>query len=271
MRPLLLLLLLLVLASLTCALTACANQAEPVASGEPTPAATPAPAEPAPEATPEELKSNRWGTEGYITLEGERYKVRWSDGDSFKFLEGPHEGSGVRLQGYNTLESYGPVHSWGRWSAEDLYAIAADGKNLAAEQNWSCTTDGSKDGYGRLLMDCPGVALHMIQAGHAHAFVFDGADRPKLVLAMRAAQKAKAGIWAHGVPTVLVTSLHSIDEGMNPAYNRVVDTNTGITVTREHTDTYTSCQKVCLDGPKGSCMTYVPFKNRYRNKPECLQ
>lgn len=261
------------LIALTCStllLTACSNKAEPVASGEPTPAPAPEPTPP-PEPTPQEKKSNRWGTEGAVILDGTEYTVRWSDGDSFKFLEGPHEGSGVRLQGYNTLESYGPVHQWGDWTAAELYAIAGASKDVAAEDTWTCTTAGEKDGYGRLLLDCPGVALHMIEQGHAHAFVFDGEDRAKLVVAMRKAQKAKVGMWAKGVPATLLTSLHSVDEGMNPAYNRIIDTDTGVTTKVQHTSSYGICEVVCEGGDAGSCMTYVPFKQRYRNKPECLQ
>jgi hypothetical protein len=51
---------------------------------------------------------------GTIVLNGEKVQVNWTDGDSFKIKEGKFKGAGTRLQGFNTLEAYGPVHRWGR-------------------------------------------------------------------------------------------------------------------------------------------------------------
>ena len=99
-----------------------------------------------------------------VVLNGQQVDVRWSDGDSFKFKSGPYKGRGVRLAGYNTLESYGPVHRWGSWTAAELYAIARTSKDRASERIWQCTTDGSGGGYGRVLVDCPGVAEHLVLA-----------------------------------------------------------------------------------------------------------
>ena len=207
-----------------------------------------------------------------INLDGVRTRVRWSDGDSFKFLDGPNKGSGVRLGRYNTLESYGPAHRWGEWTAKELYDIAKSSKYLAAQEVWDCTTAGEKDGYGRLLVDCPDAALRMVEVGHAHAFYLEGEVPEDLLAAQRKAQKKGLGMWAKGVPEVLITSLHSAAERKDgSAYNRRADTRTGISTVREHTDTYETCQEVCEEGETGSCMVYVPFENRYRNKPDCLK
>lgn len=215
---------------------------------------------------------NGWGA---IQLDGERMDVKWSDGDSFKFKSGPHSGQGVRLTGYNTLESYGPVHRWGQWTASELFAFAKLGKSLASSQIWECTTQGERDGYGRLLVSCPGVAVFMILNGNAHVFGLEDAVSKEALKAQKRAQAERIGIWAKGVPTQLITSLHSADENPDQGfipYNRWVDTATGKSEQLEHGETYAVCQEVCM-GPaeSQSCMTYVPFSNRYRNKPDCLE
>lgn len=207
---------------------------------------------------------------GAILLNGERMDVRWSDGDSFKFKSGQFEGSGVRLTGFNTLESYGPVHRWGTWTGAELYAIARTSKDVAAAGLWTCSTSGEKDGYGRLLVDCPDAAEALIRVGHAHAFSMDGPSDRRLLAAQRKAQRRGLGIWKKGAPALIVTSLHSQEEGSG--YNRRVDSVTGMSSVRNHEETYQMCQEVC-EGPEGqqSCLVYVPYSRRYRNKPDCLK
>lgn len=204
-----------------------------------------------------------------ITLNGQQVDVRWSDGDSFKFKSGPYKGSGVRLMGYNTLESYGPVHRWGSWTADELYEIARSSKYRAAERIWECSTDGNKDGYGRVLVDCPGVTEHMVAIGHAHVFGMDEEGEESLIRIQQQARRKKIGIWKKGTPEAIVTSLHSASEGSG--YNRIVSGFTGKSNVRNHDETYETCQEVCEGGEQGSCMVYVPFKFRYRNKPDCLR
>ncbi len=206
----------------------------------------------------------------YVVLEGDRLKVTWSDGDSFKFREGPYKGSGVRMTGYNTLESYGPVHRWGDWTAKELFEIARTSKYVAAAEVWECTTDGELDSYRRVLVSCPGVVERMIEVGHAHVFGMEPGDvDPKLLDVQARAMKRKWGMWAKGVPDRLLTSLHSADEKEDgTAYNRSVDLATGLSSVREHTTVYEVCEEVCEGG---SCMTYVPFKKRYKGKPDCLR
>ena len=214
---------------------------------------------------------------GAIVLNGERVAVRWTDGDSFSFTEGPYKGSGTRLVGYNTLEAYGPVHSWGDWSARELYELAKSSSQVAAAQEWDCTFDGKRDGYKRLLIRCPKLAVEMARQGHGLAYAVDGEKvDPDVLAAQQEAIRERRGMWRKGVTTGVITSLHSVGEDgdaeQTEAYNRVVDTRTGAALKRAHHDTYESCQQVCetTDGAQ-SCMVYVPFKHRYRAKPDCLK
>lgn len=206
-----------------------------------------------------------------VMLNGVRVEVRWSDGDSFKIKSGRFRGVGTRLSGYNTLESFGPVHQWGSFTGEDLYTIAKDAKYEAKTQVWNCTTDPSnRDHYGRLLVHCPDLIRHMVGVGAAHLFAIDEEPDPKALAAQLAAIKAKKGIWAKGVPTALLTSLHSLDEkDWKEAYNRVADPLTGKARKVLHKETYTECQQVCM---AGSCMLFIPFKRRYgRDRAPCLK
>ena len=59
-----------------------------------------------------------------IVLDGQPILVDWDDGDTFSSPLGDGERLKARLSGYNTLESYGPVHRWGEWTAPELYSIA---------------------------------------------------------------------------------------------------------------------------------------------------
>jgi hypothetical protein len=81
-------------------------------------------------------------------------------------------------------------------------------------------------------------------------------------------------MWAGGVPPLIVSSLHSEGErelkGKAP-YDRLVDTATGQTRMRRHRSSYQPCQEVCVGEGRGrSCMLYVPFERRYRDRPACL-
>lgn len=211
---------------------------------------------------------------GSIVLNGEKTEVRWTDGDSFNFKSGPHKGKGTRLQGYNTLEAFGPVHRWGEWTAKELYDIAKGASQVAATQEWECTTDGKEDGYHRLLVNCPKLTEEMILKGVAMPYSVDGSSTPELLAAMKRAQAEKAGMWAKGVAKGIVTSVHSWgEEGQHgDPYNRVLDTRTGKAEVRKHQKRYETCEEVCeeTDGDK-SCMVYVPFEFRYRNQPDCLR
>ncbi len=208
--------------------------------------------------------------EATILLNRKVTVVRWSDGDSFKFKSGRFKGNGVRLVGYNSLEAYGPVHRWGDWTAAELYAISSSTKDIASATQWKCITDGSKDSYNRVLVDCPDARQELLRLGHGHVYAFDEDADPADLKLQREARAEGLGIWAKGTPEHIVTSVHSAAEGRGR--NRLVSTRTGKTWLNPHQNDYEICQEVC-EGPSvsGSCMVYVPYEVRYKNKPACLQ
>jgi micrococcal nuclease len=223
--------------------------------------------------TPKKKKGH--SAQGTLQVNGQQTFVRWTDGDSFKFKSGPFDGRGTRLVGYNTLEAYGPVHRWGEWTAKELFALAERSSTVAASKEWACTTDGKVDGYGRVLVDCPDLAVEMARAGHGLAYSVDGKANEKVLEAQAEAMKNKVGMWEKGAVKGVITSLHSVGEdgdAKDTAYNRVVDTRTGEALGRQHQHHYGLCEEVCetTDGDV-SCMTYVPFERRYKNKPACLK
>ncbi len=212
------------------------------------------------------------GVRAEVVLDGERVPVRWTDGDSFRVLGGAWRGRNARLAGVNALEAFGPVHRWGGWTREELYAIAASSAAVAAAEPWACRA-GRPDRYGRLLVDCPAAAEALVRAGHAMAFAVDRPAAPPLLAAQAEAQRRGAGMWAKGVPAAIVTSVHSADEPDlgGGAYDRLADTRTGETRTIRHGDVRAVCEDVCHgEGTDRSCMLHVPFARRYRDRPACL-
>ena len=71
---------------------------------------------------------------------------------------------------YNTLENYGPVHKWGKWTAKQLEAVNRKATLLARSKAWKCKTMPGSGGYGRILAACPGLAKALIARGLAHVF-----------------------------------------------------------------------------------------------------
>jgi endonuclease YncB( thermonuclease family) len=218
----------------------------------------------------------RHDAQGAVVLNGVRTQVRWTDGDSFKVKDGRFAGKGTRLQGYNTLEAYGPVHAWGTWRPEELFALASDSARFAATEVWACTTDGKEDGYHRLLVDCPALTVFIVGQGHGMAYAVEGSTAaPEVLAAQREAMAAGRGMWRKGVVKGVVSSVHALGEADSPAastaYNRVVDTRTGQALRRPHQRRYRTCETVCeeTEGDR-SCMVYVPFEHRYRGRPACL-
>ena len=182
-----------------------------------------------------------------VFLNGVPTPVTFNDGDSFRVLEGPLEGSKARLAGFNTLESHGPVHQWGTWHAKELYAIAKIATLNARRGVWHCESkDMARDGYGRILWDCPDLREDQVRNGFAHALAVDGPADPKSLAAQREAIRYRRGIWAHGVPTYVLTSIHSADEGAGPkTYNRLVSSVDGHSEKWHHQALFHECQNVC--------------------------
>ena len=199
-----------------------------------------------------------------VTLNGKSAPVFFNDGDSFRVLAGSLKGSKARLAGFNTLESYGAVHSWGSWTKKELYALAKMGTYNAREGVWVCTSDLSKDTYGRYLWDCPDLVVDQIKKGYAHAMsVTAEPAKPAAVAAQHDAVKNKRGIWAHGVPEYVLTSIHSATERSDdrPSYNRLVSSVDGHSLKWKHRDTYEECDDVCWKPSKAD--RYKRFAQRW--------
>jgi len=204
-----------------------------------------------------------------VLLDGVVLQAKWDDGDTFSAVH-PETQKKIkaRLAGFNSLESYGPVHKWGDWSPKELYDIAKEAGVFASGKGWVCSDSKKGGGYGRLLVDCPDLRKAILEAGFAHPFSIGSSAPQEDLQAMKKGIESKNGMWAKGHPSVLITSLHSQDEKPDKdAYNRVCDMSTGQCDAKTHQETYTVCQEVCIED---SCMIYVPFSQRYRNKASCL-
>ena len=75
-----------------------------------------------------------------VFLNGVPAPVYFNDGDSFRVLSGKFAGLKGRLAGFNTLESYGPVHQWGTWTYKEMYVLAKMATLNARRGTWSCTS-----------------------------------------------------------------------------------------------------------------------------------
>jgi endonuclease YncB( thermonuclease family) len=183
-----------------------------------------------------------------VMLNGVPTPVFFNDGDSFRILAGPLKGTTARLAGFNTLESYGATQQWGDWHPKELYFLAKMGTYNARRGQWHCTSDLKRDGYGRMLWHCHDLAIDQIRQGFAHAMtVTDAPSPPDFLEAQREAIAARRGIWAHGVPDYIVTSVHSAAEAWSGKthYNRLISTKDGHSLRWEHGDVYKECQDVC--------------------------
>jgi hypothetical protein len=122
------------------------------------------------------------------------------------------------------------------------------------------------------LWDCPDLIEDQIRKGLAHAMTVTDQPAPERYLkAQRLAQQERRGLWAHGVPAFVLTSLHSNDEGYEgKTYNRLVSTVTGSSTKWLHKDNYDECQWICHES--GACMLYVGFMRRYgSSRAACLR
>jgi endonuclease YncB( thermonuclease family) len=186
-----------------------------------------------------------------VFINGQATPVYFNDGDSFRPFAGPYKGSQSRLAGYNTLESFGSVHSWGDWTETEMWVLAKAATHVARHGVWNCETDGKKDGYGRMLLQCKDLAKTLIGLGLAQVMSVD--DKPgdsELIAAQREAVAARRGMWAHGVPDYVLSSLHSTAEGGGKdgkTYNRMISSWDGHSEKWYHEDVYAECQKVCRE------------------------
>lgn len=184
-----------------------------------------------------------------VYLNGTPTPVYFNDGDSFRVLSGPLTGNKARLGGYNTLESFGPAHQWGTWNAWELYVNAKMATLNARRGVWHCTSDMSRDGYGRTLWSCPDLAVDDVRKGLAHVYsVDDQPGRIEIIRAQRLAIAEHRGMWSHGVPQFIVTSIHSANESPDRdySYNRMISTRDGHSDSMKHHENYDECQMVCM-------------------------
>jgi micrococcal nuclease len=210
------------------------------------------------------------GLRGMVVLDGKEISVTWIDGDTFR---PPGTRHGARIVGYNTLETYGDVHRWGTWKPAALHALANQATVVAASRVRTCGSLGRPDRYGRDLVSCPDAARALVGEGLAMVYAMEKDVPDPTLLALQAtAQTDRRGIWAEGVPDIIVTSVHSADEE-GGGYNRVVDTRTGQAVGRKHGRVFRECEEVCeTGGDARSCLVYVPFERRYGGeKAACLR
>jgi len=183
-----------------------------------------------------------------VHIEGEPVPVYFNDGDTFRIKGGKRQGSRSRLAGFNTLESFGPVHQWGEWTKRELYVLAKTATQFARLGMWRCHTNFERDTYGRFLFHCPDLRLEQIRRGLAHAMTVtaDPADSELLEAQVEAIEN-KRGMWAHGVPEYVMTSLHSILERPGEyASNRLVSTRDGHSEKWRHNRAYKECEEVCF-------------------------
>ncbi|HEY1100657.1 MAG TPA: thermonuclease family protein [Myxococcota bacterium] len=184
-----------------------------------------------------------------VYINGRATPVYFNDGDSFKPLAGPFKGSQSRLAGFNTLESFGPVHAWGTWTEKEMWVIAKLATKHAQHGVWHCETDAKRDTYGRLLMHCKDLAKSHIENGFAQVMTIDEKPGdPELIEAQQRAIAGRRGMWAHGVPSYILSSLHSTSEGGDKngkTSNRLVSTTDGHSEKWAHETDYPECEKVC--------------------------
>jgi endonuclease YncB( thermonuclease family) len=204
-----------------------------------------------------------------VYINGRPSRVYFNDGDSFRVLSGSAEGTKARLGGFNTLENFGPAHSWGKWHPYELYVISKQATLNARRGVWHCTTEGDTDTYGRTLMFCPDLIVDALGKGLAMAYGIDETPAPPEYLrAQESAKKKRLGMWAHGIPEFIMTSVHSADEGRDHNYNRLISTRDGHTEKWEHQDTYEECQQICSTEVRPVAEELTATAKRMRENPE---
>lgn len=206
-----------------------------------------------------------------VFLNGVPTPVSFNDGDSFRVQTGDYAGSQCRLSGFNSLESFGPGHQWGTWHPYELYINAKLATLNGRRGTWHCFTDGERDGYGRLLVECPDLIVDSVRRGYAHAYQPDDSpSRPEYLRAQQEAIRERRGMWAHGVPLFVMTSLHSLSEDPSREwhYDRLISTIDGHSESRRHRNNYGECQWICNDEVVADPLATRAVAREMRTDPE---
>ncbi len=206
-----------------------------------------------------------------VFLNGVPTPVSFNDGDSFRVQSGTYAGSQCRLAGFNSLESFGPAHQWGTWHPYELYINAKLATLNGRRGTWHCFTEGARDTYGRLLVECPDLIVDSVRRGYAHAYsVDDHPSRPEYLRAQQEAIREGRGMWAHGVPLFILTSVHSASEDPSRAwhYDRLISTFDGHSESRQHHNVYEECQWVCNDEVVADPLATRAVAREMRTDPE---
>lgn len=212
-----------------------------------------------------------------IEFNGVKTWVHFNDGDTFRIVSGDYKDSAVRVEGLNTLESYGPVHQWGEWTAEELFKNSVQATAESRKGNWHCVSKSKRDTYRRLLGVCDDLSVSLISKGLAHVMTIDKTSGDKkLIKLQQIAMRKGVGMWEKGVPEYILTSAHSSDEAdlKGNAYNRFVSTQDGHSEIVKHHSVYKDCTRVHspLASVDTSTLLYVPFESRYgQDRASCLQ
>jgi endonuclease YncB( thermonuclease family) len=216
----------------------------------------------------EPLGANAWSR---VFINGVVTPVSFNDGDSFRIQSGEYSGSQCRLAGFNSLESFGPAHQWGSWHPYELYINAKLATINGRRGTWHCFTDGTRDGYGRLLVECPDLIVDDLRRGYAHAYQPDDTpSRPEYLRAQQEAMREGRGMWAHGIPLFVMTSLHSLSEDPSREwhYDRLISTIDGHSESRQHRNNYSECQWVCNDEIVSDPLATRAVAREMRTDPE---
>lgn len=206
-----------------------------------------------------------------VFLNGVPTPVSFNDGDSFRVQAGAYAGSQCRLAGFNSLESFGPAHQWGTWHPYELYINAKLATLNGRRGTWHCFTQGARDTYGRLLVECPDLVVDSVRRGYAHIYsVDDNPSPPEYIRAQQEAIRDRRGMWAHGVPLFVITSIHSHSEDPSREwqYDRLISTLDGHSESRQHRNVYEECQWVCNDEVVADPLATRAVAREMRTDPE---
>ena len=113
-----------------------------------------------------------------IILDGKGLSSFWLDGDTVRLQLNDSKKITARLAGFNTLESYAPIHKWGTWTPHQLMDIASQATSRAKSGTWHCTTLPGSGGYRRIKIDCPQLRHSLLRAGLAHVFAMGDSRDP---------------------------------------------------------------------------------------------